>query len=394
MAKRAPARRVPRHRSSLLAAFGCVALVLLAIHALLARRVVEAASAAPIPPPDAPSEPATAGLGSDGHSPPGTDLDARYPASDHWRNGGRGGGGRADDAPWLVEMRRQWLGNDVKPVRAASSIPERIHQTWKDASPPRKLFSPRWRASLKSLNPTWDYKLWTDADNRALVAQRYPAFLATYDAYPSPIQRADVSRYLVASTHGGIYADLDTECYRPFRALLRGRAAAARGASLVLSYKLGANFSRGAVNSIFGTTAGHPFWAVVLDVLANRSTTALSGHKAVLYSTGPAVLREAIRRLLRLPAEATVTAPMMAQLRRVLGIVVLDARLLHPVTAERRAEARKAAPPADAFCAHHFVTSWVEHDADMHRSIEERRRSGEAQAAMSGGAQSVRRGAL
>ena len=75
-------------------------------------------------------------------------------------------------------------------------------------------------------------------------------------------------------------------------------------------------------------------------MLLERANTALAGHRDVLYSTGPAVLREAVRRLLRLPPAATIRPPMLAQLRARLGVVVLDARHLHPTTAERRAEAR------------------------------------------------------
>lgn len=301
-------------------------------------------------------------------------------------------GGSVAAAPWLDTLRREWLGEDAGSAPPSSRIPARIHQTWKDASPPRKLFSPRWRSSLQTLNPTWRYKLWTDADNRALVAERFPRFLRVYDAYPSPIQRADASRYLVASAHGGVYADLDTECFKPFSALLRHGGEAA-GASLLLSYKAGGNFSKGACNSIFGSAAGHPFWDVVLDVMLNRSATPLRGHKDVLYSTGPSVLREAVRRLLRLPSDATVTRPMLVQLKALLGVVVLDARFLHPVTAERRAEARDdEARPADAFCTHHFVTSWVEHDKSVHDRIERRRRGGDAQAAMRGDSQAVRTG--
>ena len=87
-----------------------------------------------------------------------------------------------------------------------------------------------------------------------------------------------------------MYADLDIECFRPFAPLL------GPGTSLLLSYKQGANFSRGACNSIFGSARGHPFWRVVFDVLRNRSSLVPRGHNDVLFTTGPAVLREALRR--------------------------------------------------------------------------------------------------
>lgn len=372
-----------RRRTSVLAACGCGAVVLVSGHFVFALRTLQVAVA-----PSPPSPPPLGAVPPSRHSRSagGVDLDARYPAeAAYWSDEGSATG----SAPWLVAMRAGWLGDQPEATR---SIPRRIHQTWKDAAPPKVLFSPRWRASLQSLNAGWEYRLWTDADNRALVAERYPWFLPTFDAYPSPIQRADASRYLVVRSHGGMYADLDTECFRPFGPLLERRGEAA-GASLLLSYKAGANFSKGACNSIFGSSARHPFWEVVLDVMANRSRTPLRGHKDVLYSTGPAVLREAIRRLLRLPPESSVTAPMLAQLRRLLGIVVLDAKLLHPLTAERRGEARagEGGLPAGAYCTHHFVTSWVSHSAELHADTEERRRSGDARAAMNGEGQPVLR---
>ena len=58
---------------------------------------------------------------------------------------------------------------------------------------------------------------------------------------------------------------------------------------------------------------------------------------------------------------ATIRLPMLAQLRAQLGVVVLDARHLHPTTAERRIEARSAEElPPEALCTHHFVPGLVE----------------------------------
>jgi hypothetical protein len=308
-------------------------------------------------------------------NPRSFDLDILYPAElAYWSDS------RGSPAPWIEILR-------AKVYTQASGfvpIPRTIHQTWKDKDPPRVLFSPRWSRSLRAENPEWKYRLWTDGENRALVSSCYPELLSMYDGYGSPIQRADVARYLIADTHGGMYADLDTECFSSFSPLLQG-------ATLLLSYKAGANFSRGACNSIFGSAKGHPFWAVVKDVLRNRSGTPLSGHTAVLYATGPAVLREAVRRLLRLPEHMTITSDMMAMLRARLGIVVLDANILHPVTAERRTEARQGAEhlPAGAVCTHHFVSSWVAHSADLHADTEHRRQQGDATAAVHGQGQPV-----
>ena len=72
-------------------------------------------------------------------------------------------------------------------------IPAIIHQTWKDENIPAK-----WRGaqqSCRELHPSYKYLLWTDAMARSLIADKHPALLPTYDAYPYSIERADVIRW-------------------------------------------------------------------------------------------------------------------------------------------------------------------------------------------------------
>ena len=71
------------------------------------------------------------------------------------------------------------------------------------------MFNFRWQEGLKRLNPDWELMHWTDETSRKLVADHYPWFLETYDAYPSYIQRCDAARYFISHRFGGVYADLD-----------------------------------------------------------------------------------------------------------------------------------------------------------------------------------------
>ena len=72
---------------------------------------------------------------------------------------------------------------------------------------------------------------------------------------------------------------------------------------------------------------------------------------------------------------------MLQQLRTQLGVQLLDAKYLHPTTERRTADSAEELP-AEALCTHHFVSSWVEHDASSHAATEQRRREGHALAAM------------
>lgn len=87
-------------------------------------------------------------------------------------------------------------------------IPKIIHQSYKSLSTLPKIWADtpsRW----KEFHPSYEYKFWSDDDNRNLIATHYPWFLETYDNYPAPIQRADAARYFAVLHHGGIYADMD-----------------------------------------------------------------------------------------------------------------------------------------------------------------------------------------
>ena len=184
---------------------------------------------APAPPNPPPQPPPAATAAAADH---GLDLDARYPAAKrfwekHAAAVSAGGQPALDSAPWLAELRAGFAADG----ELLPPIPHKLHQTWKTAEPPKAKFSPRWARSLRDHNAGWAYRLWTDADNRALVASEYASLLPVYDGYASPIQRADVARYVIAHARGGVYADLDTECFKPFEPLLRR-------ASLVLSYKV------------------------------------------------------------------------------------------------------------------------------------------------------------
>jgi mannosyltransferase OCH1-like enzyme len=97
-------------------------------------------------------------------------------------------------------------------------IPRIIHQTWKGEALPEDYA--RYRRTVHDHHPDWEHRLWTDADNRRLIAECYPWFLETYDGYKHTIERVDAVRYFILLHHGGVYIDLDMECLKPLDPLL------------------------------------------------------------------------------------------------------------------------------------------------------------------------------
>lgn len=92
-------------------------------------------------------------------------------------------------------------------------IPKIIIQTWKTNSIP-----PKYKTlvdSLKTMNPDYEYKFFTDEDIDIFLQTEYPDYFKTYKALPYAIQRFDFFRYIAVYHFGGFYFDLDMLSLEP-----------------------------------------------------------------------------------------------------------------------------------------------------------------------------------
>jgi hypothetical protein len=99
-------------------------------------------------------------------------------------------------------------------------IPRIVHQTAKSLdslSPTIKAIRQTWAR----LNPGWEVRFWDDAACRDFVRNEFPEYFAAYMGLPKHVERADFFRYLVVLRHGGVYADIDTECAQPLDGFIR-----------------------------------------------------------------------------------------------------------------------------------------------------------------------------
>jgi mannosyltransferase OCH1-like enzyme len=91
--------------------------------------------------------------------------------------------------------------------KSMPEIPKIIHQTWKTKNIPEEWKD--FQENIKTIFWDFEYKLWTDEDNRQLIAEKFEWFLPFYDSYEKNIERADAVRYFILYEYGGIYMDLD-----------------------------------------------------------------------------------------------------------------------------------------------------------------------------------------
>lgn len=220
------------------------------------------------------------------------------------------------------------------------SIPRVLHQTWKEPRIPEQ-WRPFQRSWLKK-HPSWAYKLWTDVDNRRLIRRSYPWFLKTYDSFPRPIQRVDAVKYFILFTFGGVYADLDCECLQPVDPFLDpGGAILSRSKDGVID------------GSFLASSPRHEFWKTVFSEIERTPRMVGLFQKVpqlaashVLFSTGPHMLRRAVRQYEKQCMKGDASA----------GIIVYEPKYFSSRTWWNRYQ-RFTEPKA--VLHHHYSDSWL-----------------------------------
>ena len=160
--------------------------------------------------------------------------------------------------------------------------PTMIHFVWVGSpfvpTPAQAVVLASWRREF----PDVQRRVWTDSAAATLL-RKYPDVQGAY-ARLSPVQKADVLRYVVMLEHGGVYADLDYECLRRFEV--------PDAPAVVESNFFGA--PTGVNNCLLSASrGGERFWALVVDRVA-ESAVPHTSTLDVIASTGPGFLGERV----------------------------------------------------------------------------------------------------
>ncbi|KAH8653462.1 nucleotide-diphospho-sugar transferase [Xylariales sp. PMI_506] len=166
----------------------------------------------------------------------------------------------------------------VTPDPRTPRIPKILHQIYHNWNDPTNDTLPgHWeneRQSCVTLNPEWEFKLWTLESSRAFIEEKYPWFLQTYDGYKYPIQRIDVLRYFLLRYYGGIYIDLDNGCATSLEALIYYPAFTTDGGKGTLS------------NNIMGSEPNHPWFGLMTTNLIPYNWNFVLPYVIVSYTSG------------------------------------------------------------------------------------------------------------
>lgn len=102
----------------------------------------------------------------------------------------------------------------------------------------------------------WWYVQWDQEAATWLITKHYAKYLKMWESVSSVVQRADMLKYFIMHAMGGLYLDLDIECWRPVDAWLE------EGAEVVLQ-----GTGAGVTNGVFAGVAGHAIWEAALQTV-------------------------------------------------------------------------------------------------------------------------------
>ena len=91
-------------------------------------------------------------------------------------------------------------------------IPKLIHQIWIQGVAHFQVTKPQeyeYSIQLQQIFHSWTYKLWCDQDIVNLIERSYPSLLSMYIETQKPAFQADIARYVILHSFGGLYLDTD-----------------------------------------------------------------------------------------------------------------------------------------------------------------------------------------
>lgn len=169
-----------------------------------------------------------------------------------------------------------------------------IHQIWFGVIPNKKVAKKafeglrKYRDSWLIKNPTWGYMCWNLENCSKLMKFHYNHHLDMYNSYDYLIQKCDAIRYFILHRYGGLYADMDYYCNRPFDEALQIYKNDIYLVETPNSVGTGTHIS----NSLMYSKPNHIFWNKVFIELEIHRTVPYyySRHMTIMFTTGPGLL--------------------------------------------------------------------------------------------------------
>lgn len=196
-------------------------------------------------------------------------------------------------------------------------IPKIIHQIWVGPNPIPDDYLV-YRDTWNQYHPDWNIKLWTDENLPMLHNQQL------YNQATIMAQKADIARYELVYRFGGIYIDIDFECFKSLEPLLIG----------IDGFIVKSLWKGFISNGFFGAIPKHPVMKEVVDTLPKWAKKHYA--KPPNIKTGPHFFTHVLK-----DKE---------------DIAIFNAELFFPYSNKERYRKNEEFP--NAYAAHHWTGSW------------------------------------
>ena len=171
-------------------------------------------------------------------------------------------------------------------MKDIQNIPQIIHQVYEDMNGPPVALS-KLAKSWQKYHPVWEYRFWNKGSINDFLESYFPDYKPVYLNFSFNVQRWDFIRYLILYHFGGLYADMDYECFVPLDSLLKdenccmGLEPASHAREHAKTFVVG--------NALMATVPGHPYFVRIIEDMIKNKSTVFSNYYTlqILESTGP-----------------------------------------------------------------------------------------------------------
>jgi mannosyltransferase OCH1-like enzyme len=171
-----------------------------------------------------------------------------------------------------------------------------IHQIWFGLIPNKRKAKKdfqklkKYRDSWLIKNPGWAYFCWNYENCENLIKTLFPEHQDMYKKYTYLVQKCDAIRYFILYRYGGIYADMDYFCNKPFDEAL----SIYKNDMYLVETPNKMENNVHVSNSLMYSKPNHPFWkSLFIELELNKvAPYYYSKHLIVMTTTGPNILNK------------------------------------------------------------------------------------------------------
>lgn len=173
-----------------------------------------------------------------------------------------------------------------------------IHQIWWQGENKVPDTYPDYRHTWKENHKDFKYMFWDEKKIKNLI-NKYPQYKKMFYSMPKMIHKIDMAKYIILHHYGGLYVDMDSECFKSIEDILFKNEIMLVQINVNLMEKVIAYGQLTGVvlqNGVMGGKKGHNFWLHCLDTMKKvdfKKYIYETDLKYTFRTTGPGLLTSA-----------------------------------------------------------------------------------------------------